>query len=577
MARKIIVALVVISCILITCENSQARNKQTFEDFCLEALETIQSFYPVRSTEMGIHAYDHRLVDYSSKSVKGMIKKLTNYEKQLYKYKSSKLNKYQQLNRKLVKGNVDVALLDLKAIKWHKKSPQLYIQEAVDGVYFLLLSDNSPLSERVVSIIARMKAAPALLSTARKNIKNPSAVFIDAALETTETAMQFYREVAGELMNKFPERADNILKVSTTAREAMNDFSTWLSQLTPGPETAFAIGKDNFDYKLAHEYFLGMDSDSLLILGEQLLEESQQAYREYEQYVEANHQNGSDSVFVPATFTRTDILDYYNWETEQERIFLEEHDIITVPEDIAPITVIETPPFLRTMISGVTYQPAGPFDSVQHGYFYVRPIPDDLDRKQLEARYRYVHRRGFKGLVIHEGYPGHHLQLQIAGRHNDPVRKWQHNMMLVEGWALYCEEIMYHKGLYGDKNPSRWLSTLGGIRFCAARIVVDVKLHIGQFTYDEAVAWMIEVLDINTDSGREFIAKEVRRYCQSPTIQMSYLIGKREIMKLCEAVKAQERDSFSLKAFHDRLLAEGSIPPALLWEVFELDREQFVH
>ena len=288
--------------------------------------------------------------------------------------------------------------------------------------------------------------------------------------------------------------------------------------------------------------------------------------------METNYQNGSDSVFVPASFNREDILDYYNWETNQERIFLEVNNIITVPDDIAPVTVIETPPFLRTMIAGIAYQPAGPFDTVGQGYFYVRPIPEDLDRKQLEARFRYIHRRGFKGSVVHEAYPGHHLQLQLASKNADPVRKWQFNIMMIEGWALYCEEMMYHQGLYGEKNPAQWLGILGGIRFRAARIVADVKLHTGQFTYDECVNWMIDALDITTESGKEYIRTEVRRYTHTPTVQMAYLIGKREIMRLRDAVQEREGSDFSLQKFHDKLLSEGSIPPTLMWKQFGLQQ-----
>ncbi len=243
-----------------------------------------------------------------------------------------------------------------------------------------------------------------------------------------------------------------------------------------------------------------------------------------------------------------------------------------MPEDIAPVTVIETPPFLRAMISGIAYQPAGPFDSVQQAYFYVRPIPDRLDRGQVEARYRYVYRRGFRGSGVHEAYPGHHLQLQIAGRHHDPVRKWQMNPMMIEGWALYCEEAMYDQGLYGRDSPARRLAILGGIRFRAARVVADVKLHTGQFTYDQCVDWMCEALDADSESDREFIRKEVRRYTFSPTYQMSYLMGKREIMALRRAAEQRDGDRFSLKAFHDALLAEGSIPPTLMWDIMGLSR-----
>ena len=145
---------------------AQAKGKQTFEQLGLDILESIQAFYPVKSTSMGIHAYDHRFTDYSSKSVKAMIKKLTDYEKKLYKYKSANLSQHDRINYQLLKSNVDVALVDLKRIKWHQKSPQLYADEAINGVYFLILSNHAPLSERLVSIKNRMKAVPALFTMA---------------------------------------------------------------------------------------------------------------------------------------------------------------------------------------------------------------------------------------------------------------------------------------------------------------------------------------------------------------------------------------------------------------------------
>jgi uncharacterized protein (DUF885 family) len=321
---------------------------------------------------------------------------------------------------------------------------------------------------------------------------------------------------------------------------------------------------------LTHEYFLTFDSDSLLTIGETLLQQARDEYDEYEKYVEQYHQNGQDSVFVPASFNKQDVLDYYNWETKQVRLFIESHDIVSIPEDIAPLSVVETPSFLRSMVPGIAYMSPGPFDERQHGYFFVRPIPNDLDRTQREARFRYVNRRGFKGSVVHEAYPGHHLQMQIAGRHASDVRKWQQNMMMLEGWALLCEEMMYQAELYGDEDPAQWLGVLGGIRFRAARIVADVKLHIGEFTYQQCVDWMIDVLNAESESDRAYLRKSVRKYTLTPTVWMSYLMGKREIMRLRDAAKSMGGSLFSERVFYDHLLSEGSIPPALMWEALDL-------
>jgi uncharacterized protein (DUF885 family) len=544
--------------------------KPSLEQLGDQILNSLQSFYPVHATSMGIHEYDHLLTDYSSGSVKAMVKKLSDFQKAIYPYRGAELAVEDRIKYQLLKSNLDMALLDLNKIKWQNRSPQLYVDEAVNGLYFLMLNNYAPLSERLPSIIGRMKEVPKLFETARKNIKDAPEVYIEAAIESLEAGSGFYQQAAGTLMREFPDRADEILKVSTQAREAMNDFSAYLAGMTRTEAHGFAIGANNFDYMLSNGLLLPYNADSLLKLGEALLAQAQTDYREYAAYMETNRQNGADSVFVPSTFTRRDILDYYQWETDQVRIFCEMKNLISVPKTIAPVQVVETPAFLRPMIGGIAYEPAGPFDRVQTAVFYVRPIPEDLSAEQLAARYRFVHRRGFRGSVVHEAYPGHHLQLQIAALNTDPVRKWQQNILLIEGWALYCEEMTYHAGLYGKEDPAQWLSILGGIRFRAARIVADVKLHTGQFTYDECVNWMISALDARTDSDKDYIRTEVRRYTISPTVQLSYLIGKMEIEKLREKMLARDGDRFLESDFNDQLLTQGAIPPSLIGEALDL-------
>ena len=577
MRRITIVSLLMAALLMLVWSVADAAPKktsrshaQTFADLSDEILKGLQTFYPVTATEMGVHTFDHRLTDYSAKSVKEMINRLKQYESRLGKLRNNAFEPADLLNYKLIKSNVDVALLNLDKIAWYRRSPQLYVDEAINGIYFLLLSNHDTPAGKLPALLDRMRQVPSLFATAKAQIHTPPKVYVQTAKASLETGLEFYRQVASDLMQQFPSRADSILDISTTAREAMNEFLEYLDAVEVGGEKSFAIGEANFNYLLQYEHFLPFTADSLLRLGEALLAEADKAYTAYESTVEKNHQTGQDSVFIPATFTRHDILDYYQWEVDQVRKFLSMNHVLSIPDDIAPVKVVETPPMLRTMVSGIAYQPAGPFDSQQVGYFYVRPLPDSMDQAQLDARYRFVYRRGFRGSVVHEAYPGHHLQMQLAGRNTSPVRKWQRNLLMIEGWALYSEEMMYKTGLFGLENPPQWLAILGGIRFRAARIVADVKLHTGQWSYDECVDWMIRTLNINTESQEEYIRKEVLRYTHAPTVQMSYLIGKREIERLRDAVQARDGANFSEQAFYDKMLAEGSIPPALLWDLWRL-------
>jgi uncharacterized protein (DUF885 family) len=572
MSRTILLALTTLALAFASATHTKAGDKkEELAKLSTEILKTLQSFYPVQSTQKGIHAYDHNLADYSSRSVKKTTDKLTDYTTKLYRFRNTRFSADERVDYQLMKANVEIALLDLKRIKWHKILPNLYINEAVDGVYSLMVSEHAPLPERLDAILSRMKAVPKLFESARHNIKNPSELAVDVGLESLQRATRFYQDVSGELMRQFEGRADEILRSSTRAREALNEFEVYLSSLETSSNTSLAIGKDDYDYRLGHEYLLEFDSDSLLRLGESLLARAQQEYTEYRENVENNHQTGRDSLFVPASFDRQDILDYYQWEARQVLGFLYDSDITGVPLDSVMVTVAETPAYLHSLVNGVVYLPSGPFAEHQQGQIFVRPIPEELDRLQQKARYRYVHRRGFAGSLAQEGYPGRFLQVQAAAGHPNALRKWQDNPMMVQGWTLYCEEMMYQAGLYGEEEPAMWLTILDDIRFHAAGIVADVKLHTGRFTYSECVNWMIETLGVQTESDKNYLRAVVRRYLLSPTDGMSPLMGKLTIVGLRDAGRSRDGTGFSERGFYNNLLAPGAIPPALLGHVMGLD------
>ena len=542
----------------------------TFREMSLRVIDTLEAIDPAVATEMGSHAYDAKLADFSATGVANAIGALTRLQTKLNSYDTTNLNEHERINRLLLNSNLDVALLNLKQIQWYKRSPYLYVDQAIDGLYFLMLSRHATLGAKMASILGRAGEVPKLFAVAQRNLKTPPKVWIESAVEGLKSGRDFYLAVQKQLTDSFPARTGEISSTFGKAVAAIDGYSAFLVKLPPGPDNSFAIGKANYDYLLAHQYFMPYNSETLLKIGDSLLKSAQAEYAEYTDFVDLNKQTGLDSVYIPRNFTRADLLDYYNWEVNQVRIFLTANDIVTIPDDIAPCNVIETPTFLRPMIGGIAYQPAGPFDDNQVGMFYVRPVPDSLSRTELEARYRYVHRRGFKGSVVHEAYPGHHLQMQLAGRNVDPVRKWQMNNQIIEGWALYSEDMMYQAGLYGDEDPAQWLGVLGGIRFRAARIIADVKLHTGQFTYDQCVAWMQKTLESKSVADSNYIRTEVRRYTHEPTQPMCYLTGKREIQRLYDAYAEREGAGFSEKDFHDALLSEGSIPLSLFWRIWKL-------
>jgi len=538
-----------------------SKAEKNFKSLSVEVMQNLQEYWPVQATIMGIHKYDSRFTDYSPGSVERERKNLRNFLARLFKYKGVGLPLDLDIDRRLLRSNCEIAMLRLTEIGYHKINPNVYINEAADGIYFILVHDFAPLADRLDNIMARMRALPQFLMQGENNVQNPPPIWLDYARENIVNVIDFYQTVTGQLKTQFPDRAIELEGASAAAMAALQRFRTFLDSLTPGEPGSFAIGKEYFDYILKHQHFFNFDSDSLLKIGEQLLAQSQAARREYDEKMKAGDKPNEEDVFIPASIGRQDVLDYYNWEIQTVRGFIKERDLLTIPDDIGSCIAVETPVFLRGVIGGIAYEPPGPFDAATTGYFYVAPITEELTEEQRKDYYLSMHYRRFRGSVVHEAFPGHHLQLQLAARAGSDVRRWQMNNMLVEGWGLYCEEMVFNAGLYKD-NPKAYLGVLGGVVFRAARIVVDVKLQTGQFDYNQAVAWMSETLNIDTT----YIKKEVLRYTADPGQPMSYLMGKRAIMSLRDIIKNREGDNFSLKLFHDRLLAEGSIPVSLIRE-----------
>jgi uncharacterized protein (DUF885 family) len=157
---------------------------------------------------------------------------------------------------------------------------------------------------------------------------------------------------------------------------------------------------------------------------------------------------------------------------------------------------------------------------------------------------------------VHEAYPGHHLQLSVAVRHPSLTRLLADAPEFTEGWGMYSEQMMREEGF--DDGPEFRLALHTDAIWRACRIILDVRMHRGELTVDEAIRFLVEHTSFEEPNARA----EVRRYTYTPSYQMSYLLGKVLILGLRDDEQRRLGASFDLRAFHDALLRNGSIPIA---------------
>jgi uncharacterized protein (DUF885 family) len=188
-----------------------------------------------------------------------------------------------------------------------------------------------------------------------------------------------------------------------------------------------------------------------------------------------------------------------------------------------------------------------PFQKKKKGFFWVTPIDEKLPPEKQEEQLQGHSLYGAVVTAIHECYPGHHVQLTNGRRVKSKVRRWFGTPLFAEGWALYCEQLMYEQGFY--TRPETRLFQLKNQLLRTCRVVIDTKLHIKRITFKQAVDMLVKVAKL--DPVR---ATAEAKFCTyNPSYLMSYTL------------KARGK-TFSLKQFHDELLSYGSIPLRLIRE-----------
>jgi uncharacterized protein (DUF885 family) len=232
----------------------------------------------------------------------------------------------------------------------------------------------------------------------------------------------------------------------------------------------------------------------------------------------------------------------------RSRAHIIEHGIVTMPTG-EQISVIPTPEYLRTVIPFAAYFEPPKFDKHPSGIYIVTPSVGDDPNAMREHYYG-----GISNTSVHEAYPGHHLQLSAATRHPSLVRLLTDAPEFVEGWGMYSEQMMREQGF--DAGPEFLLAMHTDAIWRACRIILDIRMHRGEISVDDATAFLIE----HTGFEHANAQAEVFRYTYTPTYQLSYLLGKVLLLQLRADEQRRLGEKFSLKGFHDTLMRNGSLP-----------------
>ncbi|MNK41294.1 hypothetical protein D3C87_599560 [compost metagenome] len=525
-----------------------------FDTFIQEFKDFYLAFHPVLASTMGDHRFDHLLGDQSEAANERFYEGLKDFEARLAEFDPAEIPEDRGIDEAIFHGMLKVLTLEHEEIGWHRLLPQTYLETVLDGVHVLLSRDFAPLPERLSNVLARLKEAPKVLADGKAILTRPARIWTQTAIEVAEGGCAFLDEVVLPLAPQL----DGLAEAVAEAKHAITDFRRFLEhELLPRSDRDLGIGEFLYNFKLRHEHHFDLSAEDLLAIGEEARQTTLRQLEEtarridpattWQELVERHKDEHSKA---------EGLLDAYRHEMERARAFVKEKGLATLPEG-DHLRVIETPRFIRSVIPYAAYESPGVYEKAQEGLFYVTPVDPTLSAEDQAEQLRGHNRYGVPVTALHEGYPGHHMQLVLANRQDAPIRHLFGNNAYCEGWALYCEEMMYEQGFYPDEVTR--LFQLKDVLWRACRVIVDASLQTGRMTFDEAVDFLVDEAKLERINAES----EVTWYSYSPAYPMSYLMGKRGILAIREAYQQALGDRFALRDFHDRLLSLGTIPVPL--------------
>lgn len=319
------------------------------------------------------------------------------------------------------------------------------------------------------------------------------------------------------------------------------------------------MGEANYNYLLKNVYLLPVDAEQVAMLGQVELAR----YRALEALLpdpSLADPHPARSKSVPKD--QQEFLRAYESREEDMIQFLRERKLVTLPPYLGKFMIRQLPEAFKPTSPGGFMNPPGVYDADSGGFYFIPTYNPESKNFYIRAAIEDP-----RPILGHEGIPGHFLQLSIANHLADEIRREHDDGVFIEGWALYTEEMLMRTGLYPENSAAQG-QILRLSRYRAARVGVDVNLHTGKWTFEQAVKYFMEAGGLD----REAAEGEAAGAASEPTQKITYMVGKWQILRLLGHYRQQQGANFRLGAFHDALLANGSLPVSVVQWILLDDR-----
>jgi len=488
--------------------------------------------------------------DWSSFSIGKRRKDLEQFESRWKKIDTTTCTIPQQVDYKLIGSALSRVRWELDINPRWKRDPNFYIEQTLTPIVEALTTPGPYNAAQSREIVTRIENIRPILHQGEENLVNPPRPFATVAVQALENIRPRLREMAAALLTFTTLKPQELNGATDRAADALEEFRRWLQEKLPSLPQQTALGRDAYAFFLLNVALLPYSPERVLAMG-------RQEWNRAVSFEAFEKQRNKD---LPP-LKLADNID--NWIVDAAakessiRKFLDERGILTVPNWIQHYTLRPMPEYLRAL------QGFGEIDDFTS--------PSRLNQNCIRYVTEPSAKLGFfwrataedpRPICVHEGIPGHYLQLCLSWKHEDKIRRHYYDSGANEGIGFYAEEMMLEAGLFDDSPHTREI-IYNFMRLRALRVEVDVKLALGEFTLDQAAKYLQEKVPIDAQTARQ----EAIAFSTGPGQAIAYQIGKLQILNFLADARMQQGDKFNLRAFHDFLWKNGNVPIALQqWE-----------
>jgi uncharacterized protein (DUF885 family) len=520
--------------------------------------------FPVSTSGQGDHRYDDRLTEYSSQAVSARRQHISELLAKVKAISTEGWSRDDRVDAILFQAQLEGADFFGRALDPTATDPQTYVNECANAIFTLLQKEYAPRRTRALAATARLEKIPAMLRTGRANLTRPVKLYAQLAIQAARGGDDLYTTSLMTLADELSaSERKRLVKARDNALKALHGYADWLEAGVASMPDWTPMGEETYNYLLKRVLLLPFDARDVATLGEVELGR----YRALEALLKDPRLASPD----PARAQRIpkdqqEFLAAYEARQQEMIDFLKQHRLITIPPYLGPFRIHQLPEAFKPTSPGGFMTPPGLYDQDPGGFFYIPTYNPKSGNFYIRAAIEDP-----RPILGHEGIPGHFLQISISNHVENEIRRQHGDAVFAEGWALYTEEMLSRAGLYPDNSAAQG-QVLRLSRYRAARIGVDVNLHTGRWSFEQAVSYFMEGGGLD----REAAEGEAAGAASSPSQKISYITGKWQIMRLLgryrDAHDKNGADAYRLGAFHDQLLSYGTLPLSVVeWLMFDDD------